>query len=598
MRIRNLDTWFSYSYCAPCSQVLRRFPKFDANSSESEYALTVADSLPTDSGIVIDGRYRLITPLGTGSGGQVYLADDIRLRRQVAVRVLRRAYADDALFLEEFRSEIKKASTLDHPNLVPVHDWGEKELPYVVKEYLSGGSLRDLLDATGGISSSQALLIGIEVAKGLEYAHKRGVAHLALKPENIMFDFESNVRVADFGIAKTVANFSATEPRTPEDGDYLSPEQVHGRRSDQRSDVYSLASVLYECVICRQKKGKTGVADEPSSLSEQIESNQESFGSLASPLLQAGSTDPNERPNAGEFLELLMKATSDQNRPEPLPVMTGLEIENPISLHDDPTLIDLAKAPNNDGAILRLLKKIRSRINRWIWLILMFVIVLATVGAIYLGSQDDDELTTRIIPETAGMTVEEFNETIGDYWNLLEALDRLDGTLSGTILRTDPEAGEELEEGQTITYFISQGPELRLVPRNLIGIRLGDAESLLLGAELTLGEVTEELNEDFPAGIVISVSNSEEQIPTGSPVDLVVSLGPTIRTIPADLVGAKAEDAQTQLTLEGLQYQLVELYDENVPQGTVISLDPEPLTQVIRDTVVELRVSLGPPPEE
>ena len=558
----------------------------------------MADSLPTDSGIVIDGRYRLIAPLGTGSGGQVYLADDIRLRRQVAVRVLRRAYADDALFLEEFRSEIKKASTLDHPNLVPVHDWGEKELPYVVKEYLSGGNLRDLLDATGGISSSQALLIGIEVAKGLEYAHKRGVAHLALKPENIMFDFESNVRVADFGIAKTVANFSAIEPRTPEDGDYLSPEQVHGRRSDQRSDVYSLASVLYECVICRQKKGKTGVADEPSSLSEQIESNQESFGSLASPLLQAGSTDPNERPNAGEFLELLMKATSDQNRPEPLPVMTGLEIENPISLHDDPTLVDLAKAPNNDGVILRLLKKIRSRINRWIWLILMFVIVLATVGAIYLGSQDDDELTTRIIPETAGMTVEEFNEIIGDYWNLLEALDRLDGTLPGTILRTDPEAGEELEEGQTITYFISQGPELRLVPRNLIGIRLGDAESLLLGAELILGEVTEELNEDFPAGIVISVSNSEEQIPTGSPVDLVVSLGPTIRTIPADLVGAKAEDAQTQLTLEGLQYQLVELYDENVPQGTVISLDPEPLTQVIRDTVVELRVSLGPPPEE
>ncbi len=558
----------------------------------------MADSLPTDSGIVIDGRYRLIAPLGTGSGGQVYLADDIRLRRQVAVRVLRRAYADNALFLEEFRSEIKKASTLDHPNLVPVHDWGEKELPYVVKEYLSGGSLRDLLDATGGISSSQALLIGIEVAKGLEYAHKRGVAHLALKPENIMFDFESNVRVADFGIAKTVANFSATEPKTLEDGDYLSPEQVHGRRSDQRSDVYSLASLLYECVICRQKKGKTGVTDEASSLSEQIESNQESFGSLASPLLQAASTDPNERPNAGEFLELLMKATSDQNRPEPLPVMTGLEMENPISLHDDPTLIDLAKAPNNDGAILRLLKKIRSRINRWIWLILMFVIVLATVGAIYLGSQDDDELTTRIIPETAGMTVEEFNEIIGDYWNLLEALDRLDGTLPGTILRTDPEAGEELEEGQTITYFISQGPELRLVPRNLIGIRLGDAESLLLGAELILGEVTEELNEDFPAGIVISVSNSEEQIPTGSPVDLVVSLGPTIRTIPADLVGAKAEDAQTQLTLEGLQYQLVELYDENVPQGTVISLDPEPLTQVIRDTVVELRVSLGPPPEE
>ena len=153
---------------------------FDANWPDYEYALTVADSHLTDSGIVIDSRYRLIAPLGTGSGSQVYLADDIRLRRQVAVRVLRRTYADDPLFLEEFRSEAQKATTLNHPNLVPIYDWGEQELPYVVTEYLSGGNLRNLVDTAGNISSSQALLIGIEITKGLEYAHKRGVTHLSL----------------------------------------------------------------------------------------------------------------------------------------------------------------------------------------------------------------------------------------------------------------------------------------------------------------------------------------------------------------------------------------------------------------------------------
>ena len=157
---------------------------FDANWPDYEYALTVADSHLTDSGIVIDSRYRLIAPLGTGS------ADDIRLRRQVAVRVLRRTYADDPLFLEEFRSEAQKATTLNHPNLVPIYDWGEQELPYVVTEYLSGGNLRNLVDTAGNISSSQALLIGIEITKGLEYAHKRGVTHLSLKPTNILFDFE------------------------------------------------------------------------------------------------------------------------------------------------------------------------------------------------------------------------------------------------------------------------------------------------------------------------------------------------------------------------------------------------------------------------
>ncbi len=558
----------------------------------------MADSHPTDSGIVIDSRYRLIAPLGTGSGSQVYLADDIRLRRQVAVRVLRRTHVDDPSFLEEFRSEAQKATNLNHPNLIPIYDWGEQELPYVVTEYLSGGNLRNLVDTAGNLSSSQALLIGIEIAKGLEYAHKRGVTHLSLKPTNILFDFESNIRIAGFGISKTLASFSSANTETPGDQHYLSPEQIKGRRIDQRSDVYSLSCLLYESVAGNQSSEQLHDVGDVEPLSDRIESNLELFGSLAPPLKQASSEDLNERPNAGEFLQLLTNAASSQSRPDPLPVSTGLGREKPISLRDDPILIDLAKTPDNDGKILRLLKKIRRRINRWIWLILMFAIVLATIGTIYFASRENTEITSRVIPEVTGMSVQEFNETVGDYWNLLEALDRLDGTLPGTILRTAPEAGQLLEEGGELTYFVSQGPELRPVPKNLIGIKLSDAEALLLGAELSLGQVTEELNEDYPAGVVISVSIREEQIPTGTPVDLVISLGPALRTVPPDLVGIALEDAQTQLTLEGLQYQVIEQYDESISQGAVISVSPESLTTVLRDTVVELRVSLGPPAEE
>ena len=558
----------------------------------------MADSHPTDSGIVIDSRYRLIAPLGTGSGSQVYLADDIRLRRQVAVRVLRRTHVDDPSFLEEFRSEAQKATNLNHPNLIPIYDWGEQELPYVVTEYLSGGNLRNLVDTAGNLSSSQALLIGIEIAKGLEYAHKRGVTHLSLKPTSILFDFESNIRIAGFGISKTLASFSSANTETPGDQHYLSPEQIKGRRIDQRSDVYSLSCLLYESVAGNQSSEQLHDVGDVEPLSDRIESNLELFGSLAPPLKQASSEDLNERPNAGEFLQLLTNAASSQSRPDPLPVSTGLGLEKPISLRDDPILIDLAKTPDNDGKILRLLKKIRRRINRWIWLILMFAIVLATIGTIYFASRENTEITSRVIPEVTGMSVQEFNETVGDYWNLLEALDRLDGTLPGTILRTAPEAGQLLEEGGELTYFVSQGPELRPVPKNLIGIKLSDAEALLLGAELSLGQVTEELNEDYPAGVVISVSIREEQIPTGTPVDLVISLGPALRTIPPDLVGIALEDAQTQLTLEGLQYQVIEQYDESISQGSVISVSPESLTTVLRDTVVELRVSLGPPAEE
>ena len=102
----------------------------------------MADSLSSDSGMVINGRYRLIAPLGVGSGGQAYLADDIRLRRQVAVRVLRRRYADDQSFLERFRTQAETATSLNHENIVSIYDWGDKELPFVVSEYLPGGSLR------------------------------------------------------------------------------------------------------------------------------------------------------------------------------------------------------------------------------------------------------------------------------------------------------------------------------------------------------------------------------------------------------------------------------------------------------------------------
>ncbi len=525
----------------------------------------------------------------------MYLADDIRLRRQVAVRVLQKVYGDNPSFLERFRSETQKATTLDHPNLVSVYDWGEKELPYVVCEYLSGGSLREMLDSAGTLSPSQTLLIGIEISKGLEYAHNRGVIHHALKPANVIFDFDSSVRIADFGVAKAIAEISLVESEKPSGGMYLSPEQVRGRRSDQRSDVFSLFLLLYECVTSRLPFNVgDGLDPNVSRFEEPLDLDPKVFGSLAEPLSKAAAIDFNERPSAGEFRHLLLEATSSQSRPDPLPVSSGLEAGVRASLQDDPVLIDLVKTPDDARWLKRAVKKIRERINRWVWLILMFAVVAATGGAVYLASQNNEEITLREIPEVAGMTVQEFFDEVGDYWELQEALDRLDGSLQGTILRTEPQAGEELEEGQKVTYFVSQGPELRLVPINLIGIKLSDAEALLMGAELALGQVTEELNEEYALGVVISVLARENQLPTGSSVDLVVSLGPVLRTIPAGLIGVGLEEAQTQLVLEGLQFVLVDVYDEDIPAGIVVSVQPESLTQVLRDTIIELRVSQGP----
>ncbi|MDG1846015.1 MAG: protein kinase [Acidimicrobiales bacterium] len=555
----------------------------------------MADSLSSDSGMVINGRYRLIAPLGVGSGGQAYLADDIRLRRQVAVRVLRRRYADDQSFLERFRTQAETATSLNHENIVSIYDWGDKELPFVVSEYLPGGSLREMLDEAGALTPSQALLVGIEVSKGLEYAHRRGVIHQALKPANILFDAGSNVRISDFGVAKTVAEATPIDINEPSSLTYVSPEQAQGRRVDTHSDIFSLSLILYRCVA-GQLSSDTGTL--VSDLEFPLDLDTEKFGSLAAPISKGTSTDPMERPTAGNFHKLLLAATSSQSRPKSLPISSGLEMGVLSSLEEDPTLVDLIKAPNNDSWIKRVFNKIRERIGRWIWLILMLAVVATVVGGIYQATNKTDDISIQVIPEVTGLSVQELFDKVGNFWDLREAFDRLDGTQEGTILRTNPAAGQELQEGETVTYFVSQGSELQPVPVNLIGIAVSDAETLLQGANLVLGEITEQVNEEFSNGTVVAVVTIGQELPTGSPVDLVVSLGPVLRTIPTGLAGDTVEDAQMKLVLEGLQVEIEDKYHDEIPAGIVISVSPESSTQVPRETSILLRVSLGPKPPE
>jgi serine/threonine-protein kinase len=208
--------------------------------------------LITDSiGRVLGKRYRLVSALGTGASAHVFLAEDVSLQRHVAVKVLQPGLAADDAFLKRFRAEARSVASLNHPHVLRVFDWGEDtDGPYLVLEYLGGGSLRDLLDRGVRLSHSQAAAIGTEVAQGLAYAHARGLVHRDIKPANLLFDEEGRVRVADFGVARALAEAAWTEPQGAMVGTarYMSPEAAEGRPVDGRADVYSLAIVLYEAV--------------------------------------------------------------------------------------------------------------------------------------------------------------------------------------------------------------------------------------------------------------------------------------------------------------------------------------------------------------
>src|SRR5688500_9905924 len=146
---------------------------------------------------VLGGRYRLLAPIGTAGSAHVFLAEDVTLRRQVAVKILHAALAEDESFLRRFRAEAQQAAALNHPNIMRVFDWGESDDgPYLVLEYLGGGSLRDVLDSGPLLSASQALLVGLEAARALDYAHRRRLVHRDIKPANLLFDDEGRLCIA------------------------------------------------------------------------------------------------------------------------------------------------------------------------------------------------------------------------------------------------------------------------------------------------------------------------------------------------------------------------------------------------------------------
>ena len=290
-----------------------------------------APHTPREIGSELGGRYRLVAPVGVGVSSKVFLAVDSQLRRRVAVKVLHDALTEDQVFLSRFREEARRAAALSHPNILAVYDWGEDRdgdavVPYLVTEYLAGGSLRSILDTGALLSSSQALMVGLETARALAHAHERGLVHRDVKPANLLFDDAGHVRLADFGLAKALAEASWTEPAGSSVGTvrYASPEQVLGQRLDGRSDVYSLALVLCEAV-----SGSVPLLADSAAGTMGLRTQQEvdipmGFGRLRSPLLRAAARDPEARSDAGELEIGLMAAATEMPRPEPLDLVPTL----------------------------------------------------------------------------------------------------------------------------------------------------------------------------------------------------------------------------------------------------------------------------------
>ena len=285
----------------------------------------VVPQLTDRVGQVLGGRYRLVAPVGTGASASVYLGEDLTLRRRVAVKVLHPALADDEAFLRRFRAEAQVAASLAHPNILAVHDWApDPAAPFLVTEFLAGGNLRTMLDRNGPLDVAQVLLVGLEAARGLAYAHRRGLVHRDVKPANLLFDDEARLRIADFGLARALAEATWTEPMGAVLGTarYASPEQARGEALDGRSDIYALAVVLVEAAT-----GETPFAGDTTlgTLMARVDVPlpvPDTLGPLAPVLASAGALDPAARPDADQLVTDLLAAARQLGRPQPLPIVS------------------------------------------------------------------------------------------------------------------------------------------------------------------------------------------------------------------------------------------------------------------------------------
>ncbi len=564
------------------------------------------------TGRVLAGRYRLLASIGSGGGGRVYVADDVRLRRRVAVKVLHPALADDAGFLRRFRSEAQLAASLHHPHVMVVYDWGEDGVPFMVLELLAGGSLRSLLDRGTRLTASQAAHLGRHVTSALDYAHARGLVHRDIKPANLLFDEHGIARVADFGLARALAEASWTEPAGAMVGTarYAAPEQASGAPLDGRADLYAFALVLVEGVTGRVPfASDTALGTLAARTQEPILAPDE-LGPLGRVVERAGRPIPDERyPDARAMGEAIAAAAQRLPPPQPL-MLAGLSptiVDDPHPTQHRRTggLFDQDAEPDPPGgpaadtdAVLMPAEAVVTRrggggSSRAVPVVVGVVVALAlAIAAGFFLARPGS--ATVPAPSLVGLSREDASTRASEAGVALRVVQRASDDPAGVVVDQSPDAGEWLTDGGTVTVFVSRGPPPVPVP-DVTGLSEADA-NLALAAEGFVVEIVPTFDENVAAGLVLRTDPAANtNAPPDSPVQLVVSAGPAPVPVP-DVAGATFDEAVATLANARLGATRVDEFSDTVENGTVIRTDPAAGTELDRDSTVTVVVSRGPEP--
>lgn len=567
-------------------------------------------------GVVLEERYRVDARMARGGMSTVYRGVDLRLDRPVAIKVMTPQYAADPTFLARFEREARAAAKLDDPHVVGVFDQGrDGDHVFLVMELVDGGTLREVLHHHGTLSVRQALSVLEPILGALAAAHRAGLVHRDVKPENVLISAKGEVKVADFGLVRAVTSTTmATGDVILGTVAYLSPEQVETGASDERSDVYSAGIVAYEMLAGHPPFH----GDNALSVAYQhVHSDVPPIGdaapgvpvAIAEAIDAATQRDPLLRPaNAAEFLRAIRSARVGMG-------LSLVPVPPPASRRSDPAPVaPTARAtavqpsverplrPTAAPAVPTAAQRRRRRLlrNRLIALaVVLLVLAGAAVGGWWLANQWTSMPAVLDRPQAEALAA------LADAGLKADLVTRMDDVIpSGMVAEADPPADTRQRKGATVSLVISSGRPI--VPDIAAGTSREDAAALVRAAGLTpvVDAASNVYDDTLAAGAVVRTEPAGgKRADIDSEVTLILSQGPKPEPVP-QVAGKMAEDAQNKLLVAGFTVGPTStVFDADAPAGTVIGTDPaegrtaphgSPVSLIVAVSVTVPEVAGGP----
>jgi serine/threonine protein kinase len=541
-------------------------------------------------GTILGSRYELLEKIGEGGMAIVYKAKCHLLNRYVAVKILKEEYSNNVDFMDKFKREAASVASLSSNNIVNIYDVGsERDINYIVMEYIKGKTLKQIILESGSMKYDQVIDYGMQIAKALECAHKNNIIHRDIKPHNILVTEDGTVKVTDFGIAKASSSVTITNTSTVMgSAHYFSPEQAKASFVDCRTDIYSFGIVLYEMTTGRvpyDAESPVSVAlkhiQQPVIPPKQINGNiPENLNKL---IVKAIEKEPIKRYQTAKEMYLDLQRIQKNSSYN----IATSSMENEYTRIMEPVnVVDYEKDQVPKGEKNKINEKNKTKIIISVAIIL--IIVLGGALAFILtkgGPGNEPKVTGKIFaPKIKGLNRNEAEELVKSLHLGFSVIEEVNSEEpKGTVTESFPEEGTEVKPNQEIRVFISKGLDSFTVPL-VKGSDKISAKAMIEGNGLQLGIVKEEFNDSIASGIVISQDPSEDSsVQKGDKVNLVISKGAKDKlTMVPDLSDKFVNDAERVLQSKNLKLgsKNVIVTNDKSQDGKIVSQDIAPNTEV------------------